>query len=476
MVKFQTVRQKARIILNSEDAVKTTMYQSMQIKEDTLTFDATSGTTVDLANDRIFVANHRFYDNEEVVYTATTAMTSTPTVANNATLFVKVVSNNIFQLSSIAGTTLNITAATGAHTLSRTKAFDGSSAGIVKLATNTLNISSHGFATGDYVQYNVTNGGTAISGLTSGQYYYVYRTGNNSLRLCATYDDATATDPDGNPTPVPVTLTVLGTGSNHEIKRIVSFEVSASPVVDFLNEKLYLPSHNWSTGDQIIYKVDNGGTVVGGLIDNFPYYVVKVDTDSIKLAVSLSHATSIPATVVNLTSVGTGNHTFTRIAKPAKVCTNYEFLLNNIPFDLNDKCRLAVLSFDYIRNYIVPTKKSVGGVYLKELIPSNTYSSQSVTGGTLLLQAGFADNFSYQNQQLEINSMNLPYNVNTILQNKINIFVDSKKRNYDNADINGCLDDDSWSLALVIYELNEIEVKTNELDTNTKNYVNARLV
>ena len=51
-----------------------------------------------------------------------------------------------------------------------TATFDGSSASIVELAADTINIPSHRFLTGQRVTYN-DGGGTSITGLSDGVYY-----------------------------------------------------------------------------------------------------------------------------------------------------------------------------------------------------------------------------------------------------------------------------------------------------------------
>jgi patatin-like phospholipase/acyl hydrolase len=181
--------------------------------------------------------------------------------------------------------------------------------------------------------------------------------------------------------------------------------------------------------------------------------------------------------VVNLLNVGTGsNHSFTLVNDiPITTCTNYRFKLQNKPFDLNDKCRLAIQSFEYARNYNTTKCRSVGGVYFKNILPNDIYSSQGYADGTLLLPAYFVATFSFQNSDIENSSIPLPSNINNILHNNLDIFIDSKKLNFNNQDIRGCLDDDAWSMTLVIYEIDEYDPITHELDTKLRNYINPRL-
>lgn len=481
MVRFQTVRQKARIILNSDDAIKTTnLNHIIPVVDAPIRFDGAAGNNVDIANDRIHYYDHGFTDNDQVVYTAATVMTATPALTNNMNLFIKYVSDHIFQISTTAGgAAVNITAAGSAtQTFTRTITFNGSSDTVVMEEDNNITLPNHRLHTGMMVRYDTT--GIALAGLTSGRDYYVVEYDDNTIGLAESYQDATNTDENGDPDPILIDIG-LGQGTTHYIRRIVSFEISQSPVVDLTTDRLNLPAHNLNTGDRVIYQVDRegyaAGTAISPLVDNMYYYVISVDPDSIKLAETEARALADPPVAINLTLVGTGgNHSITRMNQsPVRVCTNYRFKLDNKPFDLNEKCRLAVQSFDYIKNYNTSKIKSVGGVYLKSLMPTNTYSSQGVSDGTLLLPINFTNTLSYQNYDIENYSIPLPNNINNILHNNLDIFVDTKKLNFNNRDINGCIDADSWSLSLVVYEYDDLELINKELDPKIKNNVNPRL-
>lgn len=475
MVKFQTVRQKARIILNSDDAVKTTNENHIiPVKDEPVIFDGAVGNNVDVSTDRIHVLGHRLKDGEAFVYTATTVMTASPVLTNGMTLYTRVLSENIFQLATTAnGSAINITATGSAtQTLTRTILFNGSSATVVNVEDNSIVSNNHGFTTGDYVQYNTS--GTVIQGLDNNKYYYVIKKDDNTFKLAESYEEAMIT---GEDFPIEVDFTGLGSGVSHYFKKIISFDINASPVVDLVNDRLNIPSHPFQTGDMVVYK-ENTGTAITGLVDNLYYYVIYIDPDSIQLALTKDYATSSVPTAINLSAIGTGSsHSLTRIAKVAtKVCTNYRFKLDNKPFDLNDKCRLAVQSFDYVKNYNASKCKSVGGVYLKSILPSNTFASQGESNGTLLLPTYFVDTIQYQNSDIQNYSIPLPSNINSMLHNNLDIFIDSKKQNMASQDINGCIDEDAWNLALIIYEVDEYEFINHELDTKIKNPINPRLV
>lgn len=102
------------------------------------------------------------------------------------------------------------------------KTFDGSSASVVVAASDTIEISSHGFATGDRVVYS-DGGGAVVDGLTDEATYYVVVVDSDTIKLATTYANATAT------TPTVVDITDVGTGSAHKLYK---GQFGVSPVVN----------------------------------------------------------------------------------------------------------------------------------------------------------------------------------------------------------------------------------------------------
>ena len=88
-----------------------------------------------------------------------------------------------------------------------TATFDGSSASIVELAADTINIPSHRFLTGQRVTYN-DGGGTAITGLSDGV-YYIIKVDRNLIQLASSLSNA------NNGTQI--NLTGLGVGTSHTL-------------------------------------------------------------------------------------------------------------------------------------------------------------------------------------------------------------------------------------------------------------------
>lgn len=474
-MKMRSIKQQARIILNSDDAIKTTnANNTIPVRDPPIAFDAASGTIVNTTTYEINYYDHRLTTGEALTYTSTgTVMTG---LTANQVVYAIVVSPSKFKVALNAGnaalgTAIAITGVgTNIHTFSRTIAFDGSVDTVVSVGLDIITLAAHGLNTGDYVQYTTT--GTAIGGLTANLYYYVIAVGPNTIRLANTFQEATAD------VPTFINITALGVGTGHNLIKRVSFNTAATPVIDLVREIINIPAHGLNTGDRILYQIEAGNTAVPPLIDNTEYWVISVDANSIQLAGSLNDATVLPLNPINLTATGVGNnHTLTRIVDvPVPVCTNYNFKLPSFPFSINDKSRLAVQTFDFAKNYNTFNCKSVGGVYLKSLQPSNnTYTTQGYNKGTLLLPANFQNSITYQNSDIEYNSIPLPSNFGSVLQNGLDIFIDSKKRNYLNADIQGCINEDRFNLSLIVYEIEDFDYLYQDLSEKQKNYMSIAL-
>ena len=65
--------------------------------------------------------------------------------------------------------------------------------GAFNLSTEEVTSVAHPFITGDLMRYSTT--GTPPTGLTSGNYYFIVKTGANTFKLAASYADAVATSP-----------------------------------------------------------------------------------------------------------------------------------------------------------------------------------------------------------------------------------------------------------------------------------------
>lgn len=102
-------------------------------------------------------------------------------------------------------------------------------------------------------------------------------------------------------------IVVTTGGSGYKSAVTKTFNGSSSANVSLTGNTITIENHGFETGEIVTY-TNGGGTSIGGLTNNRPYYIISVDQNTISLAVSETNANEeIP---VDLTSYGTGsNHT-----------------------------------------------------------------------------------------------------------------------------------------------------------------------
>ena len=87
----------------------------------------------------------------------------------------------------------------------------------------------------------------------------------------------------------------------------LTFDGSSASVVSTSNNTITQNSHRFITGQRVTY-TNGSGTDIGGLTDGTAYFIIKNDTNTIKLAANASDAANNVA--ISLSSVGTGtDHT-----------------------------------------------------------------------------------------------------------------------------------------------------------------------
>ena len=127
-------------------------------------------------------------------------------------------------------------------------------------------------------------------------------------------------------------------------------EFNGSSAVNLTNNTITISSHGYATGDVVIYD-KNGGTIVTGLTNYNPYYVIVVNSNTIKLATSATNATA--GTAVDLTIVGSGTQ---RLYAPLIDAGNGYYAAPTIEFtsvDGSGASARAVLSDDGTISHIV---------------------------------------------------------------------------------------------------------------------------
>lgn len=111
--------------------------------------------------------------------------------------------------------------------------------------------------------------------------------------------------------------------------------------VNTLTSEISISDNELHTGDKIVY-YNNGNDSIGGLTNNSIYYILKENTDSIKLCPSLYDSNN--GKNINFTSVGVGTHSFAQIS-PKILVINGSNLIFNLDETLFDNTGL--LNFDF---------------------------------------------------------------------------------------------------------------------------------
>ena len=284
----------------------------------TSTVSSTDG--VNIATDTFSDTDHGLLTGDRVAYTTSgTAVGGLSTAVTN--YFVIKTGDDTFKLATTranaeAGIALDITGAgTGTQTFTkaagvavdltnytdniRSATFAGTVAAVA-VASDSITLSGHGFETGDAVTY-ANGGGTSITGLTTGNTYYVIKSDNDTVKLATSRTNALAG--------TAVDLTVVGVGASHSLTKTFTSSVDSDDSgVDIVADTLYDAAHELETGDKVTYTA--GDTVVGGLVDGQAYYVIKTSADRYQLAETLSAARA--GNALGLTSTGSGTQTFTK--------------------------------------------------------------------------------------------------------------------------------------------------------------------
>jgi len=104
-----------------------------------------------------------------------------------------------------------------------------------------------------------------------------------------------------------IIVTNGGTGYRAQVSK--TFNGSSSAAVSVGSDTLTITAHGFTDLDLVTYS-NGGGTSIGGLTNDRPYYVIYVGVNTIKLATSYENADN--AVAIDLTSLGTGSsHTLT---------------------------------------------------------------------------------------------------------------------------------------------------------------------
>ena len=110
------------------------------------------------------------------------------------------------------------TAVAASYSATLAKTFDGTAGGVT-VGTDSITVTAHGFSTGDKVTYS-NGGGTSITGLTSGNDYFVIVVNANTVKLASSFALAKAG--------TAIDLTVVGVGTSHSLTPKITGKFNSS--------------------------------------------------------------------------------------------------------------------------------------------------------------------------------------------------------------------------------------------------------
>jgi len=279
--------------------------------------------TVNLPEDTLYIPNHGLVSGQSVVYSPG----ADPVIGglvDGETYYIIKVDSSLIKLTQNQNleisTVINLTAtSTGVHSLTITS---------LNFELDTITLPGHGFLAGELVEYD-SKGQQVVDGLTTATPYYVIFVNGDNIKLAVTPADAvegTAVDLTDTPAAVGThslrslsktpdgiyeikdsevdgnkkKFTVLASGTVPRIEKVFNPRSS----LDLNLDEIFLESHGFITGTEVIYTQGDSATDIGGMVDGVSYYVVSINKDYIKLSSSAENAAA--GITIPLTSFSTG--------------------------------------------------------------------------------------------------------------------------------------------------------------------------
>ena len=255
----------------------------------------------------IYIPNHKYYTGQSLTYNvglggtgiivANTGTGSTFRINQNQTVYAVNLGNDYVGLS-----TLGFTTTTGIGTSNNSLYFFSQTTNIGLSHSLTTQYSK---ITGTFENYSVTVSTAQTHGLQTDDKikFNVFPSFSNTIKL--RYDTA---------------LRKITTDK-------IDFDASSVGVNTQTNE-ITITGNKLKTGDKVVY-YNNANTAIGGLTNNNTYYILKQDSDKIKLSNYLYDTTV--GTCISFTTVGASNHSIALINPPISLTKG-----DILTFDLSD--------------------------------------------------------------------------------------------------------------------------------------------
>lgn len=157
-----------------------------------------------------------------------------------------------------------------------------------------------------------------------------------------------------------------------------------------------------------------------------------------------------------------------------KTVVNKYYFTVNLPFyKFSKTTKLAVETFSLLSNNYTENAIDIGSIFVTSIKKSNVYHSDKALNikGTCLLSIDLSKSLTYINPDVINNSIEITGNTGFMEGNPIEIVVDTKLgADTTEADIKGCLEENRWSLTLIVYEEEKEENAKEYVDDRTKNF------
>ena len=242
----------------------------------------------------------------------------------------------------------------------------------VNVAADTLSLTSHGFSTGDEVTYFV---GNVIKDVSLSD----INTGNDTM----TVNNHSWTTGD---------KTTYGQG-------VITFAINSgttgSTPIDVTNDRIQITAHGQATGTAIKY-TSTGGDAIEGIQIGFTYYLRVVDANTISLHTTPGNA-ALGTPTIDLTGIGTGLQTFTiegTVAPPLINDQDYFVIVvdtNTIKLAVNSTNAIAGTAIDITGVGTGIHTLSSPGTAITPLVNANKYYIIKLDNNTIKLAASLVD-------------------------------------------------------------------------------------
>lgn len=155
--------------------------------------------------------------------------------------------------------------------------------------TNTITIPNHGLTDGNRVRFYTTD--ILPAGIKDGNLYYIINATTNTFQISISLAG-----------PV-TTFTTVGTGVHTVTRQKILTNTFLPSAVDFTVNTITLIDHDYEDNDAVLFTTTD--ELPSPLVKNTIYYIVNSTDDTIQLSNSIG---GIP---INITLIGTGQHTIT---------------------------------------------------------------------------------------------------------------------------------------------------------------------